>query len=85
MGREGGIGSETNGRMDGWTDRQADRDSSHLMIRSRFSACLFRSKNAIGPDGAKALALALKNLTALQTLDLRSPWPRGPGAREGCR
>ena len=42
---------------------------------------LSRSNNGIGPDGAKALAAGLEELTGLQTLDLRWAWPRGAGTR----
>jgi hypothetical protein len=32
---------------------------------------MFRSGNAVGPEGGKALAVPLEQLTALQQLDLR--------------
>ena len=43
----------------------------------RYVFLLPRSGNAIGPDGAKALAAALEQLTALQALDLRWRKRRG--------
>ncbi len=50
-----------------WRGRPRDRESQ-LISSARALAC---SRNAIGPDGAKALAVPLKKLTALKTLDLR--------------